>query len=121
MEILNDCHSVIYEVNLKINLQIEEDFLKWLKEHVVEMLNIEGFLEATISTPELIEENNSVKLITCSYKVSSREMLKNYFDNHSQKMREDGIKRFGSQFTAERRILLALTEFKKSIKIDSLK
>ena len=39
------------------------------------------------------------------YTLESRAALQTYFDVHAARMREDGVARFGSRFTASRRVL----------------
>ena len=92
---------VIYEVNLTINDDIENAFLEWLEEHIKEILTFEGFQSANINKVE-VEGSTQYSV---QYQLTNRESLQSYFDNHAQKMREDGIKRFGNQFSATRRIL----------------
>ena len=91
---------IIYEVNLNIEENIFNDYLDWLKTHIKEMLSFDGFQSARLFRHA--EEENQ---LVVHYEVTSKEDLNNYFENHAARMREDGINRFGNQFTATRRIL----------------
>lgn len=94
---------IIYEVNLTIDSVIYVEFLSWLKEHVYEMLQFPGFIQASLLKQDDDKVNEQEKL-TVQYQVKSRKELDHYFTEHSAKMREEGIKRFKGQFSATRRI-----------------
>ena len=42
--------QVVYEVNLQVDTEAAEAFMKWLGPHVEEMLTFDGFQSATIHT-----------------------------------------------------------------------
>lgn len=101
---------VIYEVNLLVKGSIFIEYRAWLKEHMVEMVNFPGFISAELSD-EISEESESRKM-TARYELDSMESLDNYLTNHSQAMRQDGINRFGDNFSATRRIFEVSDLFK---------
>ncbi|MFU8831172.1 MAG: DUF4286 family protein [Wenzhouxiangella sp.] len=95
--------SVIYEVNLQADPAIAADFAIWLRGHIDEMVALPGFVGA-----EICREEKSGELApawSVRYHLSSRAALEDYFNNHAEQMRSQGLERFGSQFTASRRIL----------------
>ena len=94
---------IIYEVNLKIEPQIKQLFLSWLNEHIEAMLRITGFQTATVYTD--MDQDDMV----VHYHISDQKCLEDYFKLHAQKMREDGLNRFGTQFSATRRVLQPIT------------
>src|SRR5688572_790768 len=96
---------VIYEVNLNINNDIYQDYYKWLLEHVEQILKFDGFKKAEIG---LIEHDGSdgQKRIRVSYVISAYHDLENYLTYHAPSMRADSIEKFGTQFSASRRIIL---------------
>ncbi|USQ12953.1 DUF4286 family protein [Legionella lytica] len=94
---------VVYEVNLLIDENIYNQFESWLKEHAREMLQFSGFINAHILKPEN-EDTVSQKKLTVQYQLDNKDSLTNYFNQFAAKMREDGLKRFKDQFSAERRI-----------------
>ena len=91
---------IIYEVKLElIDKTIYSSFLLWLNSHTKEMLQYKGFLKSEI--------DNSFKkdrAITVKYFVENKRDLDSYIKNHSEKMRNDGIKKFKKAFKATRRI-----------------
>ncbi len=90
---------IIYEVNIELHPDICESYKAWLITHVGQMLTFKGFLEAKI-----LEEQQNPQKITCSYTLNSQESLDDYLNYHAPAMRQEGIDKFGNQFTATRRI-----------------
>lgn len=95
--------NVIYEVNLEVEPAIRTTFGEWLQEHVEEMLELPGFLGASVECVE--RAGNEPAAFCVRYRVKSRQALEEYFRKHAAAMREEGIRRFGKRFTATRRIL----------------
>lgn len=98
---------VIYEVNLKLNSSIEEEYLEWLDDHVDRMLKLPGFKNAFIYKAESTDDSN-LKGYCVQYFVESREALQDYLDKQAPSMRQEAATKFGSLFYAERRILHSL-------------
>ena len=94
---------VIYEVNLNINSDIYSEFQLWLEEHIKEMLQFPGFIQASIFKPEQEDVSLQEKL-TIQYQLETRDDLERYFTEFAPKMREKGIQRFQDQFSATRQI-----------------
>jgi hypothetical protein len=102
--------AIIYEVNLKVAQTIAQEYLSWLHDHIREMLQQGGFQAATIYE-EIVNEATQCQEFSyiIQYTVASREALQHYFDHHAPAMRQQGLMRFGDQFTATRRILIPLS------------
>ncbi len=94
---------VIYEVNLTVDADIAEDYAAWLGPHISEILEIDGFLSAEWFEVES-DEKDKVRW-SIQYRVKDRTSLETYFIDHAERLRGDGLDRFGGRFTAERRIL----------------
>ncbi len=104
--------AIIYEVNLKIAQTIEQEYLSWLKAHIQEMCRQWGFLSATLSQEMMLEQETATNMesrYSVQYKVASMDALKHYFEHNATKVRQEALDRFGSQFSATRRILQPLT------------
>ena len=99
---------VIYEVNLAVNSTISETYAQWLRQHIAEILTLDGFIEAKWYKvdPELKTETVH---FCVHYSLHSQEALQAYFTDHAPRLREDGLKQFPNQFTAHRRILVPHT------------
>lgn len=98
---------VVYEVNLIIKNEIFDAYYQWLVDHIKIMLTFDGFKEARIQRLNDQEENDNQKITVC-YTLESQAALDSYLTNHAPKMREEGIKNFGNQFSATRRIFEVL-------------
>jgi len=98
---------VIYEVNLLIDNEIYSDYKSWLDEHILEMLKIPGFVDATVLRPKMDDERNTKDKtsVTVQYQLESAEDLEKYLQEYAPKMRGDGINRFEGRFSATRRVL----------------
>ncbi len=93
----------IYEVNLFVDTAIADEYAEWLKGHVDEMLEIDGFQEATWYA---VENDNDAEEHWCiHYRLDNREALEAYFNGPAERMRGDGLRHFRGRFTAERRVL----------------
>lgn len=110
---------VIYEVNLAVDRGIEAEYLAWLREHVAEMLSLDGFDQGRTYRRHPSDDDGSSGtgegssgdgrvLFTVHYRVRSLDHLEAYFRDHAARMREDGQRRFGGRFQATRRILEAI-------------
>ena len=95
---------VHYEVNLEIKKNLYEKFLEWLDEHVLEILNLNGFKQA-----QIFEENNHNSTdyykLTVRYELDTMSHLQHYFDNHAKIMQNKTNETFGKDVKASRRIL----------------
>jgi len=101
---------IYYEVNLKIDHSIYDDYIAWLKPHIEEMIKFKGFIDARLlQQTDVNDEQN--KHITVLYSLDHQEALQHYLKNHAHHMRDDGIKRFGDKFSATRRVFVVEEEF----------
>jgi len=104
---------IIYEINLTIENEIFDDYYNWLIEHVKQMLQFDGFNSCEIAKDNFIGEPQYTKMIV-RYMLDSEENLNHYLTNFASKMREEGIHRFGNQFTATRRVLVNVVKFRNN-------
>lgn len=99
---------IVYEVNLEVDTGVAEAFGEWLRDHIADMLGIEGFVTAQVfrQAPEDMDGAEADRMYwTVHYTVSDRQHLDAYLAQHAERMRGDGRERFGEQFRAWRRIL----------------
>lgn len=99
--------NIIYEVNLKVAQSILAEYVDWLKGHMSDLCQQQGFLSASlfldITEKDNIDSKESSYIV--QYKVATLEDLQHYFTHHAKTMREEALARFGDKFTATRRIL----------------
>ena len=98
---------VIYEVNLMIEKAILEEFAAWLRSHMNELLQLEGFVSAQCYAEEA-EGSSDQAHWTVHYHLKDRISLQDYFDHHAARFRQDGVTRFEGRFSATRRILVKI-------------
>lgn len=94
---------IIYEVNLTIEKAIYQDYYPWLLEHIDVVLKIPGFQQAQIY--QIKSDDVNAEQLTVHYTLASEQDLDNYLTHHAAALRADAVNRFGSRFSAVRRIL----------------
>ena len=93
----------IYEVTHFVDAEIIDAFDAWLVSHVEEMLEIAGFVDATIFTAEDHENGRNTRVT--QYHLDSDTNLDRYLQGPAKIMRQSGVQAFGEQIDAHRRIL----------------
>jgi hypothetical protein len=93
---------IVYEVNLTVDADIADEYAAWLDSHIQEILTIDGFTAAEWFDVEAEGEQSHWCV---HYYLHDRASLERYFANHAERMRADGLNRFGGRFSASRRIL----------------
>lgn len=94
---------LIYEVNVTLADSDANSYRKWLKGHVDEIVEIEGFSRAII----LKQTNQEAKTVewTVQYFVRSKSDLDRYLAEDAPRLRGEAEKLFGGKFKAQRRVL----------------
>ncbi len=113
---------LIYEVNLTVDADIATEYSTWLREHVRELLELDGFEGATwyrrtedsASIPEETAPEGE-RYWTVQYFIRDKDTLNTYLDEHADRFRQDGLDRYEGQFTAERRILKRVRTFSNPV------
>lgn len=93
----------IYEVTINIQQDAAPEYEAWLREHIGQMLQLQGFLSATWTTAEEAEGGTVTHCV--HYFLRDRDALQHYFLHHAEAMRQEGVRLFGGKFTATRRVL----------------
>ena len=96
--------GVLYEVNVTLAPEIRDDYAKWLKTHVAEMLSIDGFIGASV----FVDAEDECKM-TAHYILRDQAALNSYLSEHAPRMREDGVKHFSDKFQATRRVMRVMS------------
>ncbi|MCW5517820.1 DUF4286 family protein [Muriicola sp. Z0-33] len=92
----------IYNVTINIEEAAHEQWLVWMKEiHIPDMLALGKFSQARMSKV-LVEEDMGGITYSIQYTVKDKATLDRYYKEDAEKMRQDGIKRFGNSFVAFR-------------------
>jgi hypothetical protein len=101
--------GVIYEVNLEADADIAGPFDTWLRDHIADMLQFEGFRSAEILDDPSAPAGRIRRIV--HYRLRNQAALDDYLVNHAPQMRMQGVARFGDRFSAERRVLPHREEF----------
>ena len=107
--LVEDQRSVIYEVNLEADAAIEAPFDTWLRDHVADMLQFDGFLAAELLADETAPPGRIRRIV--QYRLRDQAALDRYLRDHAPTMRQHGVTLFGDRFTAGRRTLAHREEF----------
>jgi hypothetical protein len=105
----DDNETVLYEVNLEADAAIEGPFDTWLRDHIADLLQIDGFRSAEILGDESAPPGRVRRIV--QYRLRDQAALDAYLREHAPRMRAQGVARFGERFSADRRVLAHREEF----------
>ncbi|MBL4643428.1 MAG: DUF4286 family protein [Flavobacteriaceae bacterium] len=100
----------IYNVTLSIDKSIHEEWLEWIHHHIPEVLATGKFISAKL-TQVLIEEEMDGVTYSIQYTANSREDLDSYYKEDAERLRKDGMLKFGDKMLAFRTELKIVNEF----------
>jgi hypothetical protein len=104
-----DNQGVVYEVNLEADADIAGPFDTWLRDHIADMLQFEGFRSAEIFEDPAAPAGRIRRIV--HYRLRDQAALDDYLARHAPEMRAQGVARFGDRFSAGRRVLPHREEF----------
>ncbi len=96
---------IVYNVTIKVNELIKEEWLTWLKkEHIPEIIATGCFEQAVILS--LLEVDDAEgPTFTIQYQAPSKAMYNLYIENFSAKMKQKSFDRWGDNFIAFRSVM----------------
>jgi len=100
----------IYNVTINIDQSAHDEWLVWIKQHILEVLATGKFMSAKM-TQVLVEEEMGGTTYSIQYTAKTREDLDNYYKNDAEKLRSDGMKKFANKMVAFRTELKLIDEF----------
>jgi len=97
--------GIIYNVTIKVQDSIKEEWLAWLKaEHIPEVINTRCFTHAVIL--QLLEvDNTEGPTYAIQYHAESKSLYNNYIENHAAEMRRKSFDKWGDKFIAFRSVM----------------
>jgi Protein of unknown function (DUF3667)/Domain of unknown function (DUF4286) len=98
-----DSKSVLYEVSLEADADVAAPFDTWLRDHIADMLQFDGFRSAEILDDPSAPAGRIRRVV--QYRLRDRAALDDYLANHAPAMMAQGAARFGDRYTAQRRVL----------------
>ncbi len=101
---------IIYNVTVNVDESIHNEWLKWIKEHIPQVLGTGKFEKATL-TRVLVEEDMGGVTYSVQYRSYSREALEAYYREDAERLKADGLKKFGDKMLAFRTELEVIDEY----------
>ena len=100
-------HPIVYAVDLFVDREIGEEFEAWLFDHRLDMLAVDGFLDARVYERQPLDEDaeSTQRLFSVEYSVRDREALDCYLREGAASMRAAALARFDKRFSARRAVL----------------
>jgi len=106
---------IIYNVTVNIDKTVHQEWLVWIKAHIVEVLATGKFKDAKL-TKVLVEEQLGGITYAVQYRAFSRESLNAYYKEDAERLRNDALKRFGDKTVSFRTELEIIDEFSSDIR-----
>ena len=102
--------KIIYNVTLKLEIGIEEEWLEWMKTvHIPDVLNTGYFTGFKISRL-LYQDDSDGKTYAIQYDCPSLEHLIKYQQEHAPRLQAEHTERYKDNYVAFRSILKVETE-----------
>ncbi len=101
---------IIYNVTVNVDDSIHDEWLKWIKEHIPQVLATGKFAGAKL-TKVLVEEEMGGTTYSIQYKAHSRKALDAYYAEDAEELRSDGLNRFKGKSLAFRTELEVIDEY----------
>lgn len=100
----------IYNVTLSIDESIHEEWLKWIHNHIPEVLATGKFISAKL-TQVLVDEDMGGVTYSIQYTAKTREDLDLYYKEDADRLRTGGMLKFADKMLAFRTELKIVNEF----------
>ena len=100
----------IYNVTTNIDATVHDEWLNWIKTHIIKVLNTGKFTSAKL-TEVLVEEEMGGKTYSIQYAANTREDLENYYKFNASKLQSEGLKRFADKMLTFKTELKIVEEF----------
>jgi len=100
----------IYNITLSIHKSIHTEWLAWIESHIAEVLATGRFISAKL-TEVLVDDPDGATTYSIQYKVANRQELDDYYQFDADKLRAEGLQKFGDKMLAFRTELRIVKEF----------
>jgi len=96
---------IIYNVTIKVEQAIADEWVSWMKEeHILDLMDTGLFIECRLC--RLLEQDEADGVTySAQYVCASMAEYNAYIDTHAQTMRERAFSRFGARFVAFRSVM----------------
>jgi len=106
---------IIYNITVNIDDSAHNQWLKWIKEHIPQVLATGKFKEAKL-TKVLVEEDMGGQTYSIQYRAHSRQALDAYYKEDANRLRAEGATLFADKMLAFRTELEIVDEYSVNIK-----
>ncbi len=101
---------IIYNVTINIDDDVHDAWLLWMKDrHIPDMLATGKFTHAKM-TKVLVEEEMGGTSYSVQYTCPDKKTLEQYYQQHAEKLREEGLRLFANKFVAFRTELEVISQ-----------
>ncbi|HMU44805.1 MAG TPA: DUF4286 family protein [Chitinophagaceae bacterium] len=98
---------IVYNITVKINKSIEDEWIKWQKEeHIPDIMASGNFLEYKFY--KLLDEDEEGLTYVLQYFATSQEQYQEYINKTAPILREKAVKKWGNKFIAFRTVMQAV-------------
>ncbi len=95
---------IVYNVTVKVDNSVHEDWLVWMKEtHIPDVMKT-GLFTANNILKVLVDDEDG-KTFSIQYSTTSWENLKEYQDNHAPRLQKEHNDKYSGKFVAFRTLL----------------
>lgn len=96
---------VLYNVTVKVDKDIQQEWVDWMKqEHIPDLINTGLFVDAKLFRLLEVDEQDGITY-AAQYFCKTLDEYKAYINQHADTMRSRGIERFGDKFVAFRTLM----------------
>ncbi len=99
----------IYNITINIDDSIHNEWLVWIETHIETVLATGKFTSAKLT--QVLVDDEVGTTYSIQYRVKIREDLDNYYKFDADKLRVEGLRKFGNKMLAFRTELKIINEF----------
>lgn len=101
---------LIYNVTVNVDASIHDQWLEWIKAHIPQVL-ASGKFDKALLTKVLVEEDMGGVTYSIQYRSPSRDRLDAYYKEDAERLRLEGLKKFGDNMLTFRTELQIIDEY----------
>jgi hypothetical protein len=99
---------IVYNVTVKVDHSIAEQWLTWLKEeHIPDVVNTGCFTHATILWLLEVDESDGITYAV-QYHALNKDLYNRYISEFAEKMRQKGFDKWSNKFVAFRSVMMVV-------------
>jgi hypothetical protein len=96
---------IIYNVTLKVDTDIADAWVRWMKaEHMADLMNTGMFVDCRLCRLLGQDETDGITY-SAQYFCANMEDYNNYINNYAEQLRDKGNRLFGGKFVAFRTVM----------------